>query len=60
MELLRTLIAIFRRPAKAGADRETGYEAEVLFAGWVDIPPLFREGQEHAPPVDEPQHLASH
>lgn len=56
MELLRTLIAYFRRPQKAAED----YEAEVLFAGWVDIPPLIREGQDKPEPEAEPGRLVSH
>ncbi len=42
MKLLRTRFSLFRRPA-AAAD---AYEAEVLFAGWVELPVLFRELQD--------------
>lgn len=40
MRLIRQLLSVFRRrhPAPAG-----GYAAEVLFAGWVDLPASFRE-----------------
>lgn len=52
MKLLRALFSIFRRPSPA-AD---AYEAEVLFAGWVDLPPLFREeAGRHAQVSDPPQ-----
>ena len=37
--LLKILSALRRlRPARPG-----GYGAEVLFAGWVELPPAFRE-----------------
>ena len=42
MKFLRALATIFRRPAKPG----DAYEAEVLFSGWVDLPPLFRESMD--------------
>jgi hypothetical protein len=40
MRLIRQIFSVFRRrhPAPAG-----GYGAEVLFAGWVDLPASFRE-----------------
>lgn len=40
MRLIRQILSAFRRrqPASAG-----GYGAEVLFAGWVDLPASFRE-----------------
>jgi hypothetical protein len=40
MRLIRQFLAVFRRrrPAPAG-----GYAAEVLFAGWVELPAAFRE-----------------
>ncbi len=42
MKFLHALAMLFRRQAKAG----DAYEAEVLFSGWVDLPPLFRESME--------------
>jgi hypothetical protein len=42
MKFLRALAMLFRRQA---APRDA-YEAEVLFSGWVDLPPLFRESME--------------
>jgi hypothetical protein len=40
MRLIRHILSAFRRrrPAPAG-----GYAAEVLFAGWVELPAAFRE-----------------
>jgi hypothetical protein len=40
MELVRRIYRALRarRPARAG-----GYSAEVLFAGWVELPAAFRE-----------------
>lgn len=49
MSFLRALMNAFRRPAPS---REP-YEAEVLFSGWVDLPPLFRQAREAVAPDDE-------
>ena len=39
MSFIRRILVLFRRPkARAG-----GYGAEVLFAGWVELPAAFRE-----------------
>jgi hypothetical protein len=40
MRLIRQLLSVFRRRQAAP---EGGYAAEVLFAGWVDLPAAFRE-----------------
>jgi hypothetical protein len=40
MRLIRKLLSVFRRRQAAP---EGGYAAEVLFAGWVDLPAAFRE-----------------
>ena len=49
MSFLRALMNVFRRPAP---HRDT-YEAEVLFSGWVDLPPLFRQAREAVAPDDD-------
>jgi hypothetical protein len=40
MRLIRQLLSVFRRRQAAP---EGGYAAEVLFAGWVELPASFRE-----------------
>ena len=37
MSFIRRILASFRRP------RASGYGAEVLFSGWVELPKGFRE-----------------
>ena len=49
MSFLRALLNVFRRPAPSPEP----YEAEVLFSGWVDLPPLFRQAREAVAPDDE-------
>ena len=44
MNFLRALLSFFRRPA-GGRD---AYDAEVLFSGWVYLPPLFRAARDDA------------
>lgn len=45
MSFLRALMSLFRRsPARGDA-----YDDEVLFSGWVDLPPLVRSGEATAP-----------
>ena len=55
MEFLRALAKIFRRRAKPG----DAYEAEVLFSGWVDLPPLFRESMDRRTTPEETGRAAS-
>jgi hypothetical protein len=40
MKLIRQFLSVFRRRQAAP---EGGYAAEVLFAGWVELPASFRE-----------------
>lgn len=51
MKFLRALVSIFRRPAVP----RDAYEAEVLFSGWVDVPPLYPEKQAGVQPGSDPQ-----
>jgi len=50
MQFLRDLLTLLRRPARA----TDAYADEVLFAGWVNLPPLFREvgAKDHEPGED--------
>ena len=40
MSFIRRIFGLFRRRRRA---RAGGYGAEVLFAGWVEVPAAFRE-----------------
>lgn len=49
MRFLNALLTKFRRPRKAAE----AYDAEVLFAGWVQLPPRPDEGRnQRAPAAD--------
>jgi hypothetical protein len=37
MRLFRSIALLFRRKGRA---RKSGYDQEVLYAGWVTLPPL--------------------
>jgi len=47
MKILGAFLSMFRRPAKAAE----AYGAEVLFAGWVDLPPNFGPQKDQRPPA---------
>lgn len=52
MGILHRLLGLFLDRAEPGHD---AYEAEVLFSGWVDLPPLFRAPRDEARrAADEP------
>lgn len=55
MKVLRTLLSMFRRPDRS----RDGYEAEVQFAGWVNLPPLFRELTEERPASPDSKRVTS-
>lgn len=52
MSILRHLLGRLLGRAESGRD---AYEAEVLFSGWVELPPLFRALRDEAHgAADEP------
>jgi hypothetical protein len=48
MRFLRALMSMFRRPAPSD------YEAEAMFAGWVDLPPQLRAQKPELAPEQPP------
>ena len=40
---MRILTSLWSRLFRKDRDATAEYEAEVMFAGWVDLPPLFRQ-----------------
>ena len=48
MRLIQRLLAAFGGRRKAA---RTGYGAEVLFAGWVELPAAFRDLAAHRGPA---------
>ena len=55
MKFLRTLFSKIRRPERS---RDV-YETEVQFAGWVNLPPLFRELKDQRPPAADSNRISS-
>lgn len=56
MRFLSAFLSMFRRPAKAAE----AYDAEVLFAGWVDPPPVVgKGGDQRAPAADSKRAISA-
>jgi hypothetical protein len=55
MRYLSAILSMFRRPAKVAE----AYDAEVLFAGWVNPPPVIGEGGDQRAPAAESKRAIS-